>query len=116
MSKDIRIKKGLNINLVGEADLTTSNISVKGVFALKPENFHGIIPKLIAKEGTEVKAGESLFYSKSDNWTFNSDIVKEKAKNYMEKIKETNPEKLKEWRHQAYLNRKAKLKEKEDNK
>jgi FtsZ-binding cell division protein ZapB len=40
----------------------------------------------------------------------NSDIVKEKAKNYMEKIKETNPEKLKEWRHQAYLNRKVKLK------
>ena len=40
----------------------------------------------------------------------NSDIVKEKAKNYMGKIKETNPEKIKEWRHQAYLNRKAKLK------
>jgi hypothetical protein len=40
----------------------------------------------------------------------NSNIVKEKAKNYMEKIKETNPEKLKEWRHQAYLNRKVKLK------
>jgi hypothetical protein len=29
----------------------------------------------------------------------------------MEKMKETNPEKIKEWRHQAYLNRKAKLKE-----
>ena len=43
----------------------------------------------------------------------NSDIVKEKAKNYMEKIKETNPEKLKEWRHQAYLNRKTKLKAKQ---
>jgi FtsZ-binding cell division protein ZapB len=40
----------------------------------------------------------------------NSNIVKEKAKNYMEKIKETNPEKLKEWRHNAYLNHKAKLK------
>jgi len=40
----------------------------------------------------------------------NSEVVKEKAKNYMEKIKETNPEKLKEWRHQAYLNKKAKLK------
>jgi FtsZ-binding cell division protein ZapB len=38
-----------------------------------------------------------------------SDVFKEKAKSYMEKIKETNPEKLKEWRHQAYLNRKAKL-------
>lgn len=47
----------------------------------------------------------------------NSNIVKEKAKNYMEKIKESNPEKLKEWRHQAYLNRKAKLKLiEEDNK
>ena len=32
----------------------------------------------------------------------------------MEKIKETNPEKLKEWRHQAYLNRKAKLKPKNE--
>ena len=40
----------------------------------------------------------------------NSNIVKEKAKTYIEKIKETNPEKLKEWRHTAYLNRKAKLK------
>jgi len=27
----------------------------------------------------------------------------------MDKVKETNPEKLKEWRHRAYLNRKVKL-------
>jgi len=33
----------------------------------------------------------------------------------MEKIKESNPEKLKEWTHQAYLNRKAKLKLIEEN-
>jgi hypothetical protein len=44
----------------------------------------------------------------------NSDIVKEKAKNYMKNLKESNPEKLKEWRHQAYLNRKAKLKAQEN--
>jgi Na+-transporting NADH:ubiquinone oxidoreductase subunit A len=67
MSKDIRIKKGLDIKLVGEAAQTTSIVAVKGVFALKPEDFHGIIPKLIAKEGAEVQAGESLFYSKSDD-------------------------------------------------
>mgnify|MGYP001205895493 CR=1 FL=1 len=66
MSKDIRIKKGLDIKLVGEAKQATSSIAVKGIFAIKPEDFHGIIPKLTAKEGTEVKAGESLFYSKSD--------------------------------------------------
>ena len=46
----------------------------------------------------------------------NTEIVKQRAKNYMEKVKETNPEKLKEWRHQAYLNRKAKLKVIEENK
>ena len=40
----------------------------------------------------------------------NSNVVKERAKNYMEKIKETNPEKLKEWRHNAYLKRKEKIK------
>ena len=67
MSKDIRIKKGLDIKLVGEATLTTNKLSVKGMFALKPQDFHGIIPKLIAKEGAEVKAGESIFYSKSDD-------------------------------------------------
>ena len=67
MSKDIRIKKGLDIKLVGEATLTTNKLPVKGMFALKPHDFHGIIPKLIAKEGAEVKAGESIFYSKSDD-------------------------------------------------
>ena len=39
----------------------------------------------------------------------NSEKVKEKAKNYMEKMKTENPEKLKEWRHTAYMNRKARL-------
>ena len=41
----------------------------------------------------------------------NSDVVKERAKNYMDKIKESNPEKLKEWRHNAYIKRKEKIKE-----
>ena len=40
----------------------------------------------------------------------NADAIKEKSKNYMEKIKETDPKKLKEWRHTAYLKRKEKLK------
>ena len=67
MSKDIRIKKGLDIKLVGEALQSTNELPIKGMFALKPQDFHGIIPKLIVKEGAEVKAGESIFYSKSDD-------------------------------------------------
>lgn len=38
----------------------------------------------------------------------NSDIIKQRSKKYMEKIKETNPEKLKEWRHKAYIKQKEK--------
>ena len=41
----------------------------------------------------------------------NAEIVIQRAKKYMDKIKETNPEKIKEWRHTAYLNRKEKLKQ-----
>ncbi|MDD7914941.1 Na(+)-translocating NADH-quinone reductase subunit A [Polaribacter ponticola] len=66
MSKDIRIKKGLDIKLVGAAEKKTTNISLSSVYAVKPEDFHGITPKLVAKEGAEVKAGDTLFYSKSD--------------------------------------------------
>jgi Na+-transporting NADH:ubiquinone oxidoreductase subunit A len=66
MSKDIRIKKGLDIKLVGVAEKNTTNSSQSSVYAVKPEDFHGITPKLVAKEGAEVKAGDTLFYSKSD--------------------------------------------------
>jgi hypothetical protein len=41
----------------------------------------------------------------------NTEVVIQRAKNYMDKMKETNPEKIKEWRHTAYLNRKEKLKQ-----
>ena len=64
MSKDIRIKKGLDIKLVGEAEKTTENAIVSNFYYIRPEDFHSIIPKLVAKEGTRVKAGETLFYNK----------------------------------------------------
>jgi Na+-transporting NADH:ubiquinone oxidoreductase subunit A len=66
MSKDIRIKKGLDIKLIGVAERNTIDSSQSSVYAVRPEDFHGIIPKLITKEGAEVKAGEALFHSKSD--------------------------------------------------
>jgi hypothetical protein len=37
--------------------------------------------------------------------------VKEDGANYLKKLKEENPEKLKEYRRTAYLNKKNKLKE-----
>ncbi|MGC6430098.1 MAG: Na(+)-translocating NADH-quinone reductase subunit A [Jejuia sp.] len=66
MSKDIRIKKGLDIKLKGEAEKTTETAVLSNFYVLRPEDFHGVIPKLISKVGTKVKAGEPVFYDKSN--------------------------------------------------
>ena len=47
--------------------------------------------------------GHKRYYEK------HKDIVKQKGHNYLQKLKDENPEKLKEYRRTAYLNRKAKL-------
>ncbi|MGB3145652.1 MAG: Na(+)-translocating NADH-quinone reductase subunit A [Maribacter sp.] len=65
MSKDIRIKKGLDINLVGVAEKTTSKAVSSNVYAIQLGDFHGITPKMLVKQGAEVKAGEPLFYNKN---------------------------------------------------
>ena len=66
MSKDIKIKKGLDIKLVGEAEKTTENAIISNTYTIRPEDFHSITPKLVAKEGAKVKAGETLFYNKDN--------------------------------------------------
>lgn len=65
MSTDIRIKKGLNINLVGAAEPTTSKAVSSNVYSILLDDFHGLTPKMLVKEGTEVKAGEPIFYNKN---------------------------------------------------
>lgn len=75
MSKDIRISKGLDIKLVGEAEKVAVDAIKSNVHAIKPDDFHGIVPKVISKLGAEVKAGEPLFHSKSnENMLFPSPV------------------------------------------
>ncbi|HLV14024.1 MAG TPA: Na(+)-translocating NADH-quinone reductase subunit A [Xanthomarina sp.] len=66
MSNDIRIKKGLDIKLKGVAEKATENAIVSNFYTLRPEDFHGVIPKMVVKVGAKVKAGETVFYDKSD--------------------------------------------------
>lgn len=66
MSKLIKIKRGLNIHLIGEASKTVSDLPLPETFALKPDNFKGIIPKILVKEGDEVQTGTALFADKND--------------------------------------------------
>ncbi|MEC8723973.1 MAG: Na(+)-translocating NADH-quinone reductase subunit A [Bacteroidota bacterium] len=66
MSKDIRIKKGLDINLLGAAALSKSAAIISNYNTIRPEDFHGVVPKLIVKEGYKLKAGEAVFFDKSN--------------------------------------------------
>ncbi|MFK8272348.1 Na(+)-translocating NADH-quinone reductase subunit A [Capnocytophaga canimorsus] len=66
MLNDIRIRKGLDIHLEGEAEKITRQLPLAKMYGLKPSDFHSVVPKLIAKEGTEVKAGEAVFHDKKD--------------------------------------------------
>ena len=50
MSNDIKIKKGLNIKLKGEAEKTTEKAIISNFYTIRPEDFHGVTPKLIAKQ------------------------------------------------------------------
>jgi len=63
MANTIRTKKGLNINLIGEAKKEISDIEA-GYFAIKPTDFLGVFPRLLVKEGDTVKAGTPLFIDK----------------------------------------------------
>ncbi|WP_034261278.1 Na(+)-translocating NADH-quinone reductase subunit A [Altibacter lentus] len=66
MSKDIKIKKGLNIRLKGEADKTISNAPRSRTFSIRPSDFHLITPKMVIKEGAKLQAGDTIFYSKAN--------------------------------------------------
>lgn len=65
MSQDIRIKKGLDIKLIGESQKVTEKAKSSDVYTLKPEDFHSIIPKLSVKIGDKLKAGDTVFFNKA---------------------------------------------------
>lgn len=65
MANVIKLRKGLNINLKGRAAETKLTIGTAEEYALVPDDFVGITPKLSVKEGDVVKAGDALFVNKN---------------------------------------------------
>ena len=75
MTRVIRLRRGLDINLAGRADKTIVALKPDGTFALRPDSFEGIKPKVLVKEGDKVKAGEALFINKAyPNVKFSSPV------------------------------------------
>lgn len=66
MSKQIKIRKGLNIRLKGKPDKILIPEEKPGRYAVKPVDFPGLFPKMCVKPGAEVKAGTCLFWDKKN--------------------------------------------------
>ena len=64
MSNVIKLRKGLDIKLKGKAERKCSALKSDGRFALVPDFFVGLTPKVVVKEGDKVLAGDPLFVDK----------------------------------------------------
>ena len=64
MSEHIRLKKGLDLPISGEALCKVTKSVVPDVVSLKPTDFKGLVPRLLVKEGDPVKAGTPIFADK----------------------------------------------------
>ncbi|MGM9674943.1 MAG: Na(+)-translocating NADH-quinone reductase subunit A [Bacteroidaceae bacterium] len=64
MAKVIKLRKGLDINLKGKAALETTSVKCPGEYALVPDDFTGVKPKVVVKEGDNVLVGDALFVDK----------------------------------------------------
>ena len=64
MAKLIKLRKGLDVNLKGKAALETNGVKCPGEYALMPDDFTGVKPKVVVNEGDTVLAGDALFVDK----------------------------------------------------
>ena len=66
MSKIIKLRKGLDVNLQGQAEKVLVQAPMASEYAVSPLDFEGVTPKMLVKVGDVVKAGTPLFFSKND--------------------------------------------------
>ncbi|MCR9172932.1 MAG: Na(+)-translocating NADH-quinone reductase subunit A [bacterium] len=64
MSKTVKLRKGLDIRLVGVANKVKTDVPMPKVVSIKPTDFHGLTPKMLVKEGEAVTAGQPIFQDK----------------------------------------------------
>jgi len=64
MAEVIKIRKGLDIRLNGEAEKVYVKAPRAKTFAIKPSDWHGLTPKIIPKLCDPVKIGTPIFYDK----------------------------------------------------
>ncbi|WP_018108273.1 Na(+)-translocating NADH-quinone reductase subunit A [Bacteroides propionicifaciens] len=66
MANVIRLRNGLDISLKGKAEEVLFTVENPELYALVPDDFHGVTPKVIVKPEEGVKVGTPLFYDKKN--------------------------------------------------
>lgn len=66
MTNVIKIRKGLDISLTGGPSNKIASPAMAALYSLVPDDFHGVTPKVVVKEGEHVDAGVSLFIDKNN--------------------------------------------------
>ena len=64
MTNRIKIKKGLQIPLLGQPEEVFRGVVTSEFVRICPDDFHGITPKLNVKANDRLRAGETLFHDK----------------------------------------------------
>lgn len=66
MSNDIRIRKGAQLKLRGQAEKILNVAQPSATYALQPDDFFTTTPKLAVREGDQVAQGTPIFFDKKD--------------------------------------------------
>ncbi len=66
MGKSIRLTKGYDIKLTGEAQKEIFDVSAAELYAVKPTDFRSLVPRMLVKVGDEVQIGDPLFSDKKN--------------------------------------------------
>ena len=61
----VKLRKGLDINLKGKPEEKMLEADVPQVYALRPDDFTGVVPKVCVRPDERVKAGQPLFVDKN---------------------------------------------------
>jgi Na+-transporting NADH:ubiquinone oxidoreductase subunit A len=64
MAEVIKIRKGLDINMIGEAEKIYVKAPRAKTYAIKPVDWHGLTPKIIPRLCDPVKVGTPIFFDK----------------------------------------------------
>ena len=66
ISKEISIKDGANLNLKGLAVTELGDAKTSLNYALNPDDFFGLNPRMLVKEGDKVSLGQPIFHDKNE--------------------------------------------------